>query len=331
MSETLTVENEPATRRSRRERPEREIHRESEPSVQIEDVSEQITPEQALADVQQQLKDRDRQLADERRAKQQEVQARQRAEATAAQANSARTTDRTSVVASAIEAAQAEQAAAELALTQAHEMGDIKGVAAATKLLSGATYRLTQATAELEWLKNQPKPAEQRQPDAPSEAAQRWLQDHPAFYSDEAYRSTAEGAHNSALRAGHAAGSQPYIQHIEGIMRQVYGEGHGQGGGTPRREAPRQASRGDSLPPSRGGSSGGGYKRVNIPTLGEVQYLDRSDGTRSIKFTSAAQAETFREGAEISRMSLAQYADDQINHMLEGGGDIKIGDGGRFE
>lgn len=334
MSESLTVDAEP-TRRSRRDRPEREIHRESEPSVQIEAVSEQISPEQALADAQQQLKDRDRQLAEERRLKQQEVQARQKAENTAAQANVARQTDRTSVVSSAIEAAQAEQAAAELALTQAHESGDIKGVAAATKLLSGATYRLSQASAELDWLKNQPKPqGPTQQPDAPSEAAQKWLQDHPAFYSDEAYRSTAEGAHNSAVRAQHAPGSPSYIQHIEGIMTRVYGEGHGQGEAAPRREAAptREASpRGDSLPPSRGRSSGGGYQKVSIPTLGEVQYLDRSDGTRSIRFTSAAQAETFREGAEISRMTLAQYADDQINHMLEGGGDLKHGDGGRWE
>lgn len=121
MSESLTVEQEP-TRRSRRDRPDREIHRDAEPSVQIEAVSEQISPEQALADTQAQLKERDRQLAEERRLKQQETQARQKAENTAAQANVARQTDRTSVVSSAIEAAQAEQAAAELALTQAHRV-----------------------------------------------------------------------------------------------------------------------------------------------------------------------------------------------------------------
>lgn len=339
MSEALNIPGtETVTRRSRRERPEREVHREAEaPAAVIEGMAENMTPEAALADTRQQLEQQDRTVAEERRLRREAEQRAQAAERRVGQAEAVRATDRQSVVASALEAAKAEQTNARAQLKAAMEMGDSDGVAQATESLSGATFRLSQSTAELEWLKNQPKP----QPGAtqehkPTGRAQRWLDEHPAFHSDDAYRSTAEGAHNAAVRAGKAEGSEAYIQHIEDIMVRVYGEGHGQAG-TSNNDGGKpmnRGARGDAVPPSRGASSGsGGWQKIRTPA-GELLVQKRADGSKGIKFTSADQQSAFQEFAELAKMSLAEYAADQLEIADEiaagGSGDFVRGDGETF-
>jgi hypothetical protein len=334
MSDTTEI-----TRRPRSQRPEREIHRQDDPpAVVIEHTGDQLSPEDALADAQRQLVESDKRTAEARRLQREADQRARQAEAQAAQASAGRTTDRQSVVAAAIEAAKAEQTSARLAYRHAREAGDIEAEVTATEALSNASLRLQQATAEHEWLKNQPK--QQPTPSGPSAAAQRWLDEHPAYHSDRKYRGTAQTAHTEALQAGKAEGSQEYVDFIDRIMTEEYGEGHGQPDSGERRTMPeqkpqRQPARGDAAPPSRhtGGSSGG-WKTVDTG-MGQIQYQDRPDGSRGIRFTKVDQKDDFEEGARISRMSLADYANDHIAHALEiaGGarGDIIRGDGGRYE
>lgn len=296
------------TRRSRSERPERQAtHSEEAPAVETALV-DQISPEEAVADSQRQLEEANRQVADARRAARESENRRIAAERSAQQANTARVTDRVTVVASAVESAKSEQAAARAALRMAREAGDVEAEINATEALSGATYRLSQSTAELEWLKANPPQQQQTQTPAVAgtdERSQRWLDDHPRYYTDEGYRSTAEGADASAVRAGHPRGSENYIRHIDQIMNRVYGDGHdktGNGGQTQvdRGQAPRNGGASGAVPPSRGGGSNAGYKTVDT-LFGPVGVRYDSQGrVVGLKPTSAAQQENFEEGAKTT-------------------------------
>lgn len=349
MSDTTEI-----TRRSRADRPARQVHRDDapeRPSVTVEGMEQQVSPEDALANSRQQLTAKDQQIARER---QQRVDAERRAAA----AESTGATARQTVLGSLVETAKAEQAQARAAMKAAREAGDVDAEADAVEALSSATGRLGQAAGELEWLKTQPKPQPtpntNGQANGPSAAAQRWLDEHPRYQTDVDYKRYANGLHNEAVSERNLqAGTQEYIDFIERGMTDHYGEGHGHGeqGRQQMREAP---SRGDTVPASRGGGGGGsassaGWKTVRIPlghngSMAEVLYQDRSDGSRGIKFKRLEDQANFKEGARTvyprlyekdENLALAEYTQEQIQMNLEGYQDeqgpyMKTGDGQTF-
>lgn len=341
MSDT---EEEVVARRPLRERPQREVHRtERQPEVVIEPADE-ISPEEALAESRRLLQASDRQRqASERQAREAERQAEE-ARAQAQQAIASRAGDRQAVVSAAIESAKSEQSAAQAAYAQARSEGDIPAETAALTAMTSAAARLETATRELDWLKSQaaqPQPAAQpvQQPKISPEA-ERWLSEHPAYNTDRTYRAVANEAHGEALRKGHANGSQAYIDYIERVMTETYGEGHGQTGDQHVRSAATSTPRhSDAAPASRRTSLSGsnnGYKAIEIGRLGKIFYQDRPDGSRGIKFSSVDQRQIFESGAETCRMDLSDYVNDQISHAREaeangGVGDIIYGDGTRHE
>ncbi len=346
MSESLTIDTVAPTRRSRAERPEREVHTNETPIVEA---PTSISPEDALADVTRQLGEKDRQVADARRAARDAEQRREAAETEARQAQAARATDHQTVAASAIEAARADQAAARIAKRTAREAGDLDAEFTADEQLQSATYRIVQATSELERLKSAPKPvAPQQNGGGPSEAAQRWMDEHPRFYDpNDTYQGDALDAHAAALRRGLRDGSPEYIRHIDQTMTRLYGEGHGQSGGAARTEEPapmaQQPRQSSAAPPARSqsGAAPGGYKRVST-LFGPVDVRYQGGKIAGVRFTSSAQHENFVEGAKLDKRyesdpdrTLADYAMDHVQIGLEraagGSGDLVVGDGGRYE
>lgn len=339
MSGTLEIDaGTQPTRRSRARREDREVQ---PAATVIEGTQETVTPEAALADSHAQLETSNRQAADARRQAQEETQRRIAAEKKLAEATTARATDRQSVVAAALEAATADKSRAATAKRLARDAGDFDAEIQADEDFAQAVYRQSNASAELDYLKANPPPKEEVQQQTESgkisEAAQRWLDAHPAFYSDEGYKSTAVGAHTSALNAGKPAGSQAYVDHIDNILTQVYGDGHGQVGtrrdNGEKQVSGRQSAASGGAPPSRGDTPArGGFKTVTMPDgLGDLYYQKGADGAMRIKFSSEDQANTFREFAQTSKMTLEEYTKDMIDAHAEGFTDIVRGDGARFE
>lgn len=340
MSATLTVDGgETLVRQPRRDRAER--HEQSQPETTIE-----ITPTEALADSRSQLQAKDREVADARRAEREARQRQQAAEIEVQQARVAQVSDRQVLVGQAMETAKVEQASARTAMKNAQEMGDAEGMAAAVEALSGATYRFSQASGELEYLKAQARVQPRPQPtqSGRSPDAQRWLDEHPRFNSDKAYQGRAIVAHNDALAAGLPDGSREYVEYIERELTSHYGEGHGdiQQEQQPMNEMAR-APRATALPPSRGAggqSAGGGWKTVETE-LGPLLVQERSDGTRGIRFPNPKVQSDFEEGAmldkrashspEAFRRALGEYVNDHIEIAREiangGTGDLVRGDG----
>jgi len=346
MSETVTVttdDGETFTRHPR-DRAPREA-REPSPTVHIE--AEIVSPEAAVADARSQLQAKDRQVAEARRAARAADQQRQLMETEVLRARESQVNDRQTVVAQALESAKSEQTAAKLAIRSAREMGDVDAELAAQESFQGASYRLAQASGELEYLRAQPRPSAQPRPAGRTPEAQQWLDEHPRFNTDRKYRGVAIDAHNEALREGHPEGSRSYVDYIEQVMTQEFGEGHGHDDGQDQGARPMNNMRGRgasvAVPPSRGSGASSGWKTMRTP-LGDLLVQDRSDGTRGIKFPNAKVQSDFEEGAmldkrashspEAFRKALAEYANKHVEIAREiaagGTGDLVIGDGRSF-
>lgn len=325
---------------TRRPRADRQVHREDAPRVSIEsgDDNQGPPPEAALADVRAQLQARDREVAEARRQAQDEARRRQQVE-------QARQGDHRTAVAAAVEAAKADESAAEAAALAAREAGDFKTELDAMKRLSSASYRLTQATAELAALKDVPSlpqhgngQQQQQQEWRPSDASRRWLDAHPRFYADPAYKSHVEAMDKAAYHAlgPQAYGTQQYVDWIEERMVEKYGADHGEVPVARPAQRERQAPRGgDSIAPSSGSSRMGGWRTVRYG-LGDLLVQDRSDGSRGIRFASRDAEENFREGAKVNMpglyerdpgKALADYCEEAIKAYDEGMPELKIGDG----
>lgn len=321
-------------RRPRSERPQREVHREepTQPKIVVEaDADDGVSPADALAESRRQLQDNERRLAEERRLR---TAAERNAQQAAAQAATARQSDRQAVLQSTISGAEGEISAAEAAYRSAREAGDVDAEIAASRTLAAATSRLDRATSELEWAKTQ-APQQQGQP-GPSAAAQAWLDSHPLYFQDDEYQAMAHVADKRAIAAGHKSGSDAYVAAVEKFMADKYGEGHGQIGGDPpvnNRQTPSR-DRGGELTPSRRATPGGntgGYKTADIPKYGSIQYREEADGTRRIRFTNPAQKADLEEFAGVCKMPFSDYVNDLIAAHEEGHRDVVRGDGSRHE
>lgn len=349
MSDDLTI-----TRRSRAERPERQVHREEEtPEVVIESF-ESGTPEAAIADTAKQLKDSAaRATAAEQRARDAEA-ARLAAEAQVAAAAKGRQGDRAIVVQSIIESAQAELEGAKVAYKAAREAGNIDDEVEAQSLIAAATAKMSEHQREAAWLAaeaKRPAPVQQQAQRTPP-AVQAWFDSHPRFTSDDDYRAYAEGLHNAAMRAGQDGQSQQYVDWIEAKLTQKFGEGHGtaEAGTTADHGGRRTVSDsgrdrgGDSLPPSRGTPSrSGGMKEARIPlghngAVAIVRYEGTTDNPTRIRFASREDADNFREGARLNTRAyevdpdraLVDYVTEHLRAAEEGYTDLKRGEGETF-
>lgn len=342
MSENLTIPADRGvgvTRQVRRDRPERQpSYQQEEPQTVIESV-DAISPEDAVADSARQLQDANRATAEARRVATEANQRRIAAEAEVQRARETSVGDRQAVVAQALESANAEMNSAEMALQSAIESGDAKAQVAASKAIGSATFRMSQASAELESLKNAPKPQPQQQqqkPPARSAAVQRWLDEHPRFNTDRKYQGVAITAHNEAIAQGLRTDSQEYVDHIDRVMTDEFGDDHGHAP-TPERTPPMNNRGGSTaVPPSRGGGNpAGGYQAVKTVLLKEPIHVQKlATGGMKIRMSKEQQAD-MQEGADACRMPLADYVADQIAIAEEraagGTGDLITGEGARFE
>lgn len=347
-------EEEVVVRRPRAERPERQVHVEDVdppgPQVTIEEGGE--TPEDFLADQRRQLQDASRREANERRLRQ---DAERRAADAERNAAANKQTDRQTVLGTMVDGAKAEAAAAKSAWKSARETGDIDAEIAATDALTTANARIQAANAEIEWLKTQKQPEQQAGPRL-SPDAQRWVDDHPLYGQEGEYRDDANLAHGKALRAGHPEGSRSYVDYIDRLMTDKYGDGHGQIGQQqmsdddrlpPRRQQP-QARSGDALTPSRRGNpaSANGWKTARAGNFGSIQWQDTPNGGRRVRFPGGEQQRIdWEEATKINfpkqyeadpKGALAEYCNEMIADAMEveadphGGGVTRHGEGRRY-
>lgn len=346
MSETDEIVRIPRDRR-----PAREVERD-EPagrSVVIESGPDHESPEDVLVETRRLLQESDRAGATARQQQRAAEERARQAETVAAQATATHTAGRQQTVASAIDQAKSEKTMALAAYKMAREAGDVEAEMQATDALSQANIRLSRATEEAEWLKSQPKPTVQPQQVRPSAAAQQWIDSHPEFNTNTRYHGMAIAASNEAIKSGLLDGSQEYVDYVDRVMTEEYGEGHGQGNSRrqtreePVRERDRQPGRGDAAPPSRSAPAGNaGWKTVETD-LGTILYQDRRDGTRSIRFGNTAAQERYEEAAQTTYSRkwenatpkqrgdmLADTVQEYIMEDQEGGGSIKIGDGRKY-
>ena len=322
-------------RRPRGERPERQVHREDNAptlTMEVDGGGDTIDPTQALAESQRLLKEQETRLANEQRLRQQaEARERQAAQSSATRQHQ----DRQTVVASTISSAESAIAAARTAYRGAREAGDLDAETEAQSALAAASAQFDRASAELEWLKSQTPaaPAAPQPNGSPSVSAetQAWLDSHPAYFQDDEYQAMAQFAHGKAVAAGHKSGSKQYVDFIDKYLEGKYGDGHGQVGGA--KQVSQSRERGGEIAPTRRtqNSGTGGYKTAKVGNLGSIQYLDTADGRR-VKM-SKEMSDICREGAEVCRMPLDEYVNDQILIAQEieagGTGDIIYGDGKR--
>lgn len=349
MSESLTIpaHTDTVSRQVRRDRPDRQARYEPETPETTIEVADGPSPEAIIADGARQLQEKDREVAESRRIAREAQQREQAARREVEQARANQVTDRQAIIAQALEGAVAEQRAARATIRSARDAGDVDAEMSAVEALSAATFRVTQATAELEAAKSmraaQPQQTQQQSAYAPSPEAQKWLDEHPRYNTDRVYRGAAHEAHNEAVRQGMPSGSPQYIDYIERVMTAEFGENHGQAqSGGRSQPVPNERDRGpsarDGVPPSRGAGGGvnGGFQQVRTALHKDPVMVQRgANGSMKIRFSSTEQQKDFQEGADTCRMSLADYVLDHINVADEisagGSGDLVRGEGAKFE
>jgi membrane protein involved in colicin uptake len=343
----ISDEDEPGlSRRPLRERPQRQVHRDDEPEVHLE-VTNEPSPEEALAETRRQLEETQRRAQTAERARREAEQQAAAAHQQAAAATSARQTDRATVIESVIAAARSEEDAAEAAYARARNEGDVAAEAAAMRAMNAAAVRRETAQRELDWAKANPPQQQQKAPQQNgsnfSPATQKWLDEHPAFFSDKRYERLARAASDEAIRQGHADGSQAYVDYVDRLMAEEYGEGHGQV--NDRQPPTRQEPRGNgAATPSRRSMTGnsGGMKEVVIPRVGTIKYKREGGNLRTTMnedmraaFDEFAQISFPKEYAANPQRAIGLYVKDQIEHAEEVArgerGDIVFGDGGKWE
>jgi hypothetical protein len=352
VSDTVIHEEDVTGRRPMRDRPPREVHREPEVVV---DVDDDISPEVALAETRRQLEESQQRAATAERMRQDAQRREAEAQRQAQAATSARQTDRTTVIESIIAAARSEEDAAEAAYARARNEGDVAAEAAAMRAMNAAMVRRETAQRELEWSKSNPpqtqQTAPQQQPQQTgsrfSPETQAWLDAHPAVFSDPRYERLARAASDEAIRKGHADGSQAYVDYVDRIMAEEYGEGHGQVGTQMNdRDAPRSEPRGNgAATPSRRSLSGntGGMKEAVIPRIGAFKYKREANGALRTTMNEDVRA-AIDEGAatcfpkvyaENRNRAVGMFIQEYVDHSEEVARgekpDIVFGDGGKLE
>lgn len=351
---TTTIETGQPTRRSRADRPDRQIHREEterEPEVSIESGFQE--PDDALAESQRIIKQRETERDQARRQAQDAENARRAAEQQAQQAQAGRVDDRAAAVAERLESGKNALSAAKLAYASAREAGSVPDELAAQQAMSEAIFSVNEAQRELQWIQAQPRQQAQQQAAGMSPAARQWIADHPLYTEPdtnedaETYRAQAQYFHGAAIRSGHQDGSDAYIRYIDQALTRKFGDGHGQVGGQrmsrEREDGGYQPRGGDGMRPSGAGAGsggGGGWKTARIPlghngTMAIVKYQGPPEARR-IQFANERDFENFREGAEVTygaefaqneKHAIGLYVNAHIDAADGGYEDLKRGDG----
>jgi hypothetical protein len=238
-------------------------------------------------------------------------------------------------IVSGINAAKAEADAAELALTDAHERGDMKAVARAQRMLAQAEAKvvpLEMAKGELEAArKARPEKREAKQPDrlAPpgdpveaylssrTPASQAWLRQHRDMVTANGPAPKLVAAHWDAVSNNLQADTPEYFAHIEQKLgfTQVSKRSDKQ----QDQAAPQRRPSAPSVPvTTSGGGLNGGKAEVRL-TAGEVRSA--TDGTLVWNYDDSSPRKLFKKGdpigvQEMARRKAVMTAEGQYDKTL---------------
>ncbi len=269
------------------------------------DRHDNISPEDALADVREQL-------AASQAAAERERVARLAAEQQAQQAAGATAGAHEAALAARLAAEDQKIGTAKAALRAARESGDLDAETDAMQHLASATQMKAAFQAEQARIRSQPAARHQAQPQqqgGQSEAAQRWISEHPRFNTDRYYRATAEAAHFEAVESGIQTDTPAYFAHINRVIAEKYGQEGRQDVPDTRQTPPRQRAPASSYgtPPARGANGpardGTDINRIaaEISALGDGQVTP----------------EAIRHHADIAGMKLEDYLKSQAQILAE--------------
>ncbi len=266
------------------------------------------SPEEALAEAAKTIAAKDRQIRDVQ-------QAAEHARQEAAAARASQQQDQMAVLAAAVEASTAARETIQSEWQAAMEAGDWAKAATINTKLAEAETRRQRAAADLEILKAggavRTDQAPVRQQSSPySAATQQWISQHPEFSRNTAVRDTLIAKHAELLEDGIRADSPAYFRELSAEYDRVTGKG--------RQENDMSQDRGNSFsgaPPSRGNQATGGGGSTVQTLLGPVGVSTRN-GQTFISIPPAIRQD-FEEGAKVSRMTVAEYALEQVKIARE--------------
>lgn len=266
----------------------------------------------ALAQSQKALKDHE---ATARRERAERVAAQRRAEDAERrlqESQAGRVEDRAAALRAELDSAKTARDAASAAYRAARESGDMDGEQAAIELLTAANVNIRAGEADLARHGAAPRADGGAAPRAPQQATQQftpetqaWIDAHPQFMTDPAYRAACAGADQLARARGLAVDTPEYFRYVERtIARELNGERDTQ--------QENRMDRGNSgAPPSRGSSNGPGSRIVQTD-IGQMRVTSGANGKLSIAFPNAHERGDFEEAARICNMKLADYCHEQV-------------------
>lgn len=289
------------------------------------------SPEDALEQAHKIIKQRDDQLAAAHQTADQANQQLSRAQRETQRLRQTTATTQTAAVASLVETTKAEQNAAALALKSAKESGDIDAEIKATAQFTAATTRLTNAEAQLAYIKTQGDPTsgagnvtdpgtDNGATRGPTASSQAWIDRHPRFNRDKVYTKAIIRRHEDMLDDGIQVDSAAYFRGLDEEVAKLEGRQ------TEDADMNDTDNRGffSGAPPSgaQGGRGTGGGKVRQTP-LGPVTVYTKTDGSKTVSVPPHLRAD-FEEFARINKMELGEY----ILDLAEGGdGDLITAEG----
>lgn len=267
----------------------------------------------ALAESQKSLKDHE---ATARRERAERVAAQRQADDLRRQlqeTQASRVEDRAAALKAELESAKTARDAASAAYRAARESGDLDSEQAAIELLTAANVNIRQGEADLARHGAAPRADGGAAPQPPAQpsgqkftpATQAWIDAHPQFLTDPAYRAACAGADQLARARGLDVDTPEYFRYVERtIARELNGERDTQ--------QENRMDRGNSgAPPSRGSGNGPGSRIVQTD-IGQMRVTSGANGKLSIAFPDARDRADFEEAARICGMKLADYCLEHV-------------------
>lgn len=267
----------------------------------------------ALAQSQKALKDHE---ATARRERAERVAAQRQAEDLRRQlqeTQASRVEDRAAALKAELDAAKTARDAASAAYRAAREAGDLDGEQAAIELLTAANVNIRQGEADLARHGAAPRadggataPTPQQPPAQKfTPETQAWIDAHPQFLTDPAFRAACAGADQLARARGLQVDTPEYFRYVERtIARELNGE-------RDTRQENRMDRGNSGAPPSRGSGNGPGTRIVQTD-IGHMRVTPGPNGKLSIAFPDARERADFEEAARICGMKLTDYCLEQV-------------------
>ena len=309
-------------------------------------------PETAVAEAHEALEAAHAETADERRKRENAERVAANAQRQAGDAIAARFAERETAISNGLEAAKTAKTSAQTSLRAAREAGDIEAETQAIEQLSRANYNIEKYTDQKTQLDGIKERATREAENAakngggdgrrgPTPEAQAWINRNPRYNRDVRYRRDAVDLHQMAIDTGHAEGSGSYIKFIDDGLEEIYGKEHGtleamrrkpgeerqagRGGGDDREQRDGRRSSSTAAPRGGGGAGGdGGPGAREVKTLlGTVKVSGSGKNMRII--IPQELGDTFKEGAKLTRMTVADYALEQVRIADERAGGRNAG------